>query len=58
MRPAARRRRAHAQLLRQRQGNAALAEVRLAAAAWQGGLKDRELLCQVGARWGWRRRRR
>jgi hypothetical protein len=39
-------------LLRQGQRNAALLQVRGAAAARQGGLEGGELLCQVRPRWG------
>jgi hypothetical protein len=52
MRPGARRRIAHAQLLRQRQWNTALLQVRGAAAARQGGLEGGKLLGEVGPRWG------
>ena len=51
MRPGTRRRIAHTQLLRQGQGNAALLQVRFAAAAGQSSLEGSELLGQVGARW-------
>jgi hypothetical protein len=56
VRPGARRRIAHAALLRQRQGNAALAEVRFAPAARQSGLERGELLREGGPRWGGRTR--
>src|SRR6266704_1882705 len=52
MRPGARRRIAHAMLLRQRQGNAALLQVGCATATGQGGLEGGELLCELWARWG------
>jgi hypothetical protein len=45
------RRRAHAQLLRQRQGNAPLLQVGLATAPRQGGLEGSELLGQIGPGW-------
>jgi hypothetical protein len=51
MRPAARCRRTHTALLRQRQGNAPLLQVRFAAATWQRSLERRELRRQVWARW-------
>src|SRR6266446_2352065 len=54
--PAARRRRAHAALLRQRQGNAALLQVGGAAAPRQGGLERGDLLGEVGPCWDWRLR--
>jgi hypothetical protein len=47
MRPGARRRIAHAELLRQGQGNAPLLQVRGAAAPRQGSLERSELLGQV-----------
>ena len=56
MRPGAWRRIAHAQLLRQFEGNAALLQVRFAAAAWQSRLEGRELLSQVRASWSRRTR--
>src|SRR6266446_5388175 len=56
VRPGARRRIAHAALLRQRQGNAALAEVRFAPAARQSSLERGELLREGGPRWGGRTR--
>ena len=56
MRPGARRRIAHAELLRQGQGNAALLQVRFAAAARQSSLEGSELLGQVGACWSRRTR--
>jgi hypothetical protein len=52
MRPSARRRIAHAQLLRQRERNAPLLQVRGAAAPRQGRLKRGELRRQVRACWG------
>jgi hypothetical protein len=58
VRPGARRRRAHAQLRRQRQGDAALAQVRGAAAARQGGLEGGERRRQVATRGGGRARSR
>ena len=48
VRPAARRRIAHAQLLRQCERNAALLQVRGAAAAGQGGLEGGERMGEVG----------
>ena len=47
MRPVARRWIAHTMLLRQGQGNAALLQIRCAAAAGQGGLEGGELLCEI-----------
>jgi len=58
VRPRARRRIAHAELLRQRQGNAALLQVGLPTAGGQGGLEGGELRRQVRPRRGgltWRR---
>jgi hypothetical protein len=52
------RRRAHAHLLRPRPRHAALAQVRLAAAARQGGLEGAELLREVWERQGGCGRRR
>ncbi len=52
VRPGARRHIAHAQLLRQRQGNAALLQVGCAAAARQGGLERGKLWREVWPRWG------
>src|SRR6266446_10664543 len=49
---------AHAALLRQRQGNAALLQVGCARAARQGGLERGELLGEVGPGWGGRTQRR
>jgi hypothetical protein len=54
MRPGTRRRIAHAQLLRQFEGNATLLQVRFAAAAREGSLERSELLGEVGACWGGR----
>jgi hypothetical protein len=51
MRPRARRGIAYAQLLRQGQGNAALLQIRCAAAARQSGLERHELRGQVGVGW-------
>jgi hypothetical protein len=42
---------AHTILQRQGQGNAALVEVRLTAAAWQSGFEGSELLSQIGTCW-------
>ncbi len=58
MRPTARRRIAHAALLRQRQGNTTLTQVRCATTAGQGDLEGSELLSQIYARRGRRTRRR
>jgi hypothetical protein len=52
MRPGVRCGIAHAQLLGQRQGNAALPQVRLATTAGQRRLEGGELLGEVGAGWG------
>ena len=54
MRPGARRRIAHTVLLRQGQGNAALLEVRFAAAAWHSGLEGRELRVRAEPEETWR----
>jgi hypothetical protein len=54
--PGARRRIAYAALLRECQGNAALLQVRFAAAAQQGGLERGELLGEVGPCWSGRTR--
>jgi hypothetical protein len=51
VRPGARRRIAHAQLLRQSQGNAPLLQVGCTAAAWQGSLERGELLGKVRPPW-------
>src|SRR5712691_5935182 len=51
-RPGAWRSIAHPALLRQRQGNAALLQIRGAPAAGQGGLEGSEVLCEVRPGWG------
>ena len=56
MRPGARRRIAHAELLRQGQGNAALLQVGGATAPRQGGLERGELLGEVRPPWSRRTR--
>ena len=58
MRPGAWRRIAHAGLLRQRQGNAALLQVGFTTAAWQGSLEGGQLLGEVRPRGGRLARRR
>jgi hypothetical protein len=52
VRPGARRRIAHAELLGEGEGNAPLLQVGGTAAPRQGGLKRGELLGKVGPRWG------
>jgi hypothetical protein len=56
MRPGTRRRITHAQLLRQFEGNAALLQVRFAAAPRQGSLEGGELLGQLWPLWSRRTR--